>query len=390
MKKHPNYILWLPSWYPTEITVSNGDFIQRHAKATSLFTKIVVLFVQKDESLASGKIRTEITEKENLITVFGFYGTTGGKGLIEKIYSFFQFRKLQNKLYREIEEMHGEPKLVHVHVAMNAGMLALKLKRKKQIPFLLTEHWSGYFRNSTPNIYHENYISSLIRKRIFKNLKLFLPVTKHLGETVNSYFKKLLFETVPNVVDTKLFYFRSIEIPVFRFIHVSSMNYQKNPEGIIEAAKALLELKYSFELHFIGNRDAQLEAICESAGLLNKAIFFQESISYSQVATEVQNSSAFILFSRIESLPCVILEALCCGLPVISSNVGGIAEVINESNGILVESENIPELVKAMQFLLENSNTFNRAVIASIAANQFSYKTVGEKYFSIYKRYITS
>jgi glycosyltransferase involved in cell wall biosynthesis len=44
---------------------------------------------------------------------------------------------------------------------------------------------------------------------------------------------------------------------------------------------------------------------------------------------------------------------LCCGLPVISSNVGGIPEVISKENGILVQSENIADLAGAMIQMIE-------------------------------------
>ena len=90
------------------------------------------------------------------------------------------------------------------------------------------------------------------------------------------------------------------------------------------------------------------------------------------------------LFSRFENLPCVILEALCCGLPVISTSVGGIAEVINETNGILVTCEDTDELVLAMQNLIDNRNVYDRRTIAENATLLFNYKTVGKEIVSSY------
>ena len=91
------------------------------------------------------------------------------------------------------------------------------------------------------------------------------------------------------------------------------------------------------------------------------------------------------MFSRFENLPCVILEALCCGLPVISSRVGGIAEVIDERNGILVESENVDQLADAMQQLVDNHALYNGQTISSDAIARFNYDTVGAQYLSLYK-----
>jgi glycosyltransferase involved in cell wall biosynthesis len=98
----------------------------------------------------------------------------------------------------------------------------------------------------------------------------------------------------------------------------------------------------------------------------------------------MQLSSSLLLFSRFENLPCVILEALCCGLPVISSRVGGIPEVIDGENGILVESGNIPDLVTAMIQMIENYAEYNRKLIAEKAIAFFNYNTVGKQYSDIY------
>jgi glycosyltransferase involved in cell wall biosynthesis len=78
-------------------------------------------------------------------------------------------------------------------------------------------------------------------------------------------------------------------------------------------------------------------------------------------------------------------EALCCGLPVISSNVGGIAELINNSNGILVENENIDQLAKAMATYLQNPDRFNQQLISTSASAMFNYHFIGNEIMQLYK-----
>jgi glycosyltransferase involved in cell wall biosynthesis len=62
----------------------------------------------------------------------------------------------------------------------------------------------------------------------------------------------------------------------------------------------------------------------------------------------LQFADALVLSSRFENLPCVLLEALSTGTPMISTHVGGVAEIINEGNGILVPTENEAALLAAM------------------------------------------
>ncbi len=145
---------------------------------------------------------------------------------------------------------------------------------------------------------------------------------------------------------------------------------------------AALELRnrgYDFELIMAGNSVEKLQQLAAEQGLLDTVVFFRDAVPYHQVAEEMQKASAFVLFSRFENLPCVILEALCCGLPVISSRVGGIDEVIDASNGILVESENTGQLADAMQQVMDNTHNYDRRQISRAAMEKFSYETVGRQ-----------
>jgi glycosyltransferase involved in cell wall biosynthesis len=63
-------------------------------------------------------------------------------------------------------------------------------------------------------------------------------------------------------------------------------------------------------------------------------------------------ADCFVLSSRSEGLPMVILEAMTASLPVISTNVGGIADAVGEYV-LLVESQNPPQLAKAMERLMK-------------------------------------
>ena len=111
---------------------------------------------------------------------------------------------------------------------------------------------------------------------------------------------------------------------------------------------------------------------------------FTGEISYPDVALEMQRASALVLFSRYENLPCVVLEALCCGLPVISSDTGGIKEAVDETNGVLVQSENEKQLSDAMNTMMNDYEKYNREKIAMMATERYKYKTIGRKFYELY------
>lgn len=381
-----NYALWLVSWYPNRTDIFSGDFIERHAKATALFCKVIVLFITKDEKLKYGKVEIEQSMEDNLIVYKIYYGKFLWGGRREKLLSLIKYITLQKKMYAQISSLYGKPEIVHVHVALKAGLLARYLKRQKK-PYLLTEHWSGYYLEKPRNIYNSGFLLRSLTKSVLKNASVVLPVAKSLAAAI----KKLInvpFVVIPNVVNTELFFYKSPVVEKIRFIHPSFMNFSKNPEGIIEAAKLLADEGYVFEILMIGRINPALIALAGEFSILNNYILFKEEVTYAQIAIEMQQSSALIMFSRFESLPCVILEALCCGLPVISSDVGGIPEVINEQNGILVMNENKIQLKEAMKKMIDNYTFYNRKSISEDAVNQFRFPVVGKKIHELYKSII--
>ncbi|MBL0131813.1 MAG: glycosyltransferase [Chitinophagaceae bacterium] len=96
-----------------------------------------------------------------------------------------------------------------------------------------------------------------------------------------------------------------------------------------------------------------------------------------------------IVFSNIENSPCVIGEALCCGLPVIATDVGGIPELVNENNSIRVVPKDEEALAGVMRQMMDNYAKFDRKKIAEDAQSRFSYPVIGKKIDEIYSRFAT-
>lgn len=378
-------VVWLASWFPNRTNRTTGDFIERHAIATAPFVqKLSVIAIIKDDAMPHNTTDIEDRRMGNLHIYTAYYGPCGWGGFIEKLLSQRKYRSLQKKIFEQIKSATGMPDLVHVHVAMKAGLFACKINKKYGIPYIVTEHWSGYYKVSKPNIYEMGKMYLWHNNKVLKYASLLIPVTKDLGETIIQNFVSLPYTVIPNAVNTQLFFYQPQQQATFQFIHASYMNYPKNPEGILKACKILKESGCRFQLQMIGNMDEGLLSLAKKMDLLNEYVFFEAEIPYTEVAKRMQQSSALLLFSRYENLPCIVLEALCCGLPVISSRVGGLATVINDSNGLLVEKGNIDELVTAMKQLINNYSKFNRPAIAAAAAALYSYQVVGKEITQAY------
>ena len=106
----------------------------------------------------------------------------------------------------------------------------------------------------------------------------------------------------------------------------------------------------------------------------------------------LRDADVFILPSYIEALPIALLEAMSYGLPIITTKVGSIPEIIkNDKNGILIEPGNKSELEKAILFSVKN---LDKMMIFGQTnyelAKEFNPEVITSKLLSIYKSLMNS
>jgi glycosyltransferase involved in cell wall biosynthesis len=375
-------ILWLASWYPNKLAPFDGDFIQRHAKAAALYNDIHLIHVVGDEKGIIKNEKVDLLQSENLfeqIIYFRKSNTTVGRML-----AHYRWARHFKNAVKEYIAVHGPPDLVHVHVAMKAGIIALWIKNRYKIPFVITEHWGIY-----NEVVEDSYISKPrwfkeYTQRIFRESKKLISVSEYLAGGINHLVGVKPYVIIPNAVDTKLFFYNATGTGIFRFIHVSNMVPLKNVGGILRAVKILSDSDTEFELIIVGNTGTAIRKYAEELGVLEKYVSFRGEISYAEVAKEMQQSNALILFSNMENSPCVIAEALCCGLPVITTNVGGIPELVDKENGLQIDPKNDLALANAMEQMIIDYPLYPRKKIAQDAKGRFSYAITGRKIAGVY------
>lgn len=379
-------ILWLCSWYPNRAEPFHGDFIQRQARAVAIYHHVHVLFVAKitgktkgekwkEEKNTSGNLTEHIVYNHSPAFPFG------------KFFSLIRYYLLNRKYIRQYIKELGKPDFVHVQIPVKAGMVALWMKWRYKIPYVLTEHYGIYNRVVVDPYEDRPFLFRYFTKKIIQQASHFLPVSKQIGETISQVVTPTRFQAIPNTVDTNLFYYEPPRsTSPFRFLHVSNMIPLKNVEGIINATGKLWKQRQDFEVNITGPISPAVFQHAELSGLLGKAIFFTGEVAYEEVARQMKAAHAMVLFSRTENMPCVVLESLCCGRPVISTAVGGVPELLHDSNGIMIEADDEKGLVSAMQDMITKYGSYNQQLIAYTAAELYSYKAIGKKISEVYEK----
>ena len=94
------------------------------------------------------------------------------------------------------------------------------------------------------------------------------------------------------------------------------------------------------------------------------------------------------MFSNYENLPVVILESYACGVPVISTRVGGIHEHLHTGLGKLVEKQNEEQFLDELRSFLDNPDIYNKLEIRDYAVNHFSKEVIGKSLAKVYNEVI--
>jgi glycosyltransferase involved in cell wall biosynthesis len=371
-------ILWLCSWFPNDLDAFGGDFIERHAKSLALHHPVDVIHVVQNQALSSlNNTGSSVKNYHGLrVMVHTLPVFRSGIGLFNKtIFNVSYFLRLR-RILDDYVKSYGKPDIVHVHVPVKIGVGAIYLQRKYHIPFVITEHNSAYFPH-IPGHYHSlnPYYKWVVRKS-FQKATGVSSVSQWLTDRIQYLFNPASIKIIRNSVDTLLFYYSPATKRKKRFIHVSMMDSLKNVEGIISAFIDINKNNDEWELVLVGPVTDDMKMMIRNGGIENRVII-TGLIPYHEVAAQMRQADALVHFSRYENLPCVINEALCCGLTVISSDVGGISEIISRDNGILVKSEDVNGLKQAIIHYLNNHHAYDREKTAMEASSAFNYHTIG-------------
>ncbi len=376
----PLHIVFLPAWYPHKYDAMFGLFVRKHAEAAALQHHINVLYLYALND-THAKTSIEHTQSGNLSEWYIYYPKSKNPLLYLWRFLYYFFKGM--RLIRQQKKID----LLHVHILSRMGVLAYLYNRLYGTPYVITEHWSRYL----PSV---NNFKGFWRKRLtrlsVKHAKAMMPVSQNLARAMqNHHLKNANYKIVNNVV-ADVFFQTSLNYPnttKIRAVHVSTFeNKSKNISGILHNIAHIAKTRSDFELIMIGygmDYD-KMRTLAKKLNLLNSYVFFKGEIDENTVATEMSKSHFLIMYSHYENMPVVISEAMACGLPVVSSDVGGISEHLTKDKGILCPPNQDTAFCQAFEYMLEHYSNYNRNHIRDYAQINFSYEGVANHLSEIY------
>ncbi|MBU0696316.1 MAG: glycosyltransferase [Bacteroidetes bacterium] len=372
-----DYVLVVPSWYPSKKDVFNGDFNERTISALSNQKHQVIVYLVGDSNIK--KLIKESNYSEYIDTIIGYYPKST-LPIIGNIFNLFYYLFYNLKFINQEINERGLPIYIHTYVFFPAGLVTMYYSKKYKLKSVLTEHWTAFYDFSKDSLSSHSILLRFLFKRILNSFDLILPVAKALEVEVKKWNKNTAYKAIPNVMNTNHFNLgESSKYDEFTFLHVSTLSFQKNPELLLEAFDDFLISNPKVKLNIIGPQKNHLVEKVKHSVHMKNAVRFLGEMNNHAVAEEMKKCHAFVLNSRYENLPCVILEALCCGLPVISTDVGGVSEILNQENGLLFSEGNKEELIKSLHQIYKSYKNYKPESISELASKKYSYQAVANE-----------
>ena len=372
-------ILHLLSWFPHPNDPTLGNFCVRMIDALPEDCHSVIL------SVCDGKDMTQSFEVKEIPgahhTHVQIYIRPPKVNAIRKLKMLRMYQYGLNY----IKKHFFEPDLIHLHVTYPLGQVALLWKKLFGYKYVLTEHWTIYQPQN------KDVLVGKLKKKIVKianNAELIMPVSLDLQRCMEGHGVKNRFKVIYNLVNTDVFRLGSAQTENKKHIlHISTLRDEaKNFSGILRTIERLRQQRDDFELHVIHDYDApEFKAFVKDHKLEDCVIFHGKKTS-AEVAEAYQQADFLVLFSNFENLPCVIVEAFASGVPVLSTAVGGIAEIVNNERGILIPQGDEDALLKGMNAMLDHCHEYDRPAIRDYAIKTFAAQNIGRQIFEEYNK----
>lgn len=354
MAKKVKSICIVADAYPTE-KEPNNPFIEQLVLAfTRLGIKCTVLnpvsitnaiMHKKKLSPKKRKVSTENGEVEVISPRYLSFSSFKYGPINTNYFNLFLFRRSCIKVLNEISMDFD---IVYGHFISPAGITANEIYKKFDIPAFF-----AYGENTNYTIDHFGVFKT---KKMLRDIKGVIAVS-----TANQYnlidqdiIEESKIEVFPNSIDNKLFYMRDKKgmrkkygLPEEEFIvaFVGRFIETKGANRLSQAIETIGSDKIKSIFIGYGN----VRPTCGG-------ILYEGQQQHENIAELLSAADVFVLPTLAEGSCNAIIEAMACGLPIVSSNKRFNEDILDETNSLKVEPTNINEIAEAIKALYYNDN----------------------------------
>lgn len=375
------HVLFITRGYPNSYNLQSHSFFQDQANAITKYGNDVGVIspvgisfksIMKDKKVDFGYKYSNFKDVNSIIYQF--------PTLPNAVYiNDLARNKLIKKLFLKYIKQYQKPDIIHVHVSF-VGLSATWIKEKYHIPYVVTEHYSTFLTGNIP-LSRRN-----ISKEVFKNSNINIAVSTFLAHKLEHLFSEE-FRVIPNLIDTNFFRPSKTKVrpsSTKYFINIGNLNKGKNQSMLIEAFSQGFKDTLNYKLIIVGSgpERERLDSKISNLQMQNQIKLYGKA-NREQVRNLLQKSDYFVLSSKFETFGVVLIEAMACGLPIVSTKCGGPQSIItNPKLGLLcdIDSDSLKDSIIKI-----SEDSFDRDYIRSFAVQNYSGEVVAKQLNDIYE-----
>lgn len=386
----------IPSWYPSQTHPIGGIFVQEQAEAIADLRPDIKVMVSTWGS-SDGEIpvrkpwhvlkvlhwrvrqeKNKISLRRGLLEIFNpavYWSHRLPFGGADRLVD------VNRRNLRLAIDRFGCVDLIHAHVSYPAGYLAAILADEFKIPYVLTEHMAPF---PFPSLMRQGKPLPEI-ERAFKDAAATISVSRSLAKRVASFgYREPI--VIPNVVDERAYLLGEPCADKFVFFTLCGLNDQKGIDHLLQAIACWNPPAERFEFRIGGDGPMRrvYENLATRLGVADR-VSWLGAVSRERAPQLFRDCHIYVMPSRYETFGIVYAEAIASGKPVIATRCGGPEDIINSTNGRLVDVGDIEALAAAMAAMSADWNTYNAQEIRHDFLERFSRQAVVAQLVTLYQ-----
>lgn len=384
-------IIIIPSFYPDNSNSNLGSFVKEQVATITEFGITANVFYVEQKSLRLLSLKNLQENHFQLVKIeeskWNEYRIKGWNlpGKIGKRIWIY----LSTRLVNQFIENTQKPDLIHAHNIFWAGVVAHNIWKKHEIPYIITEHSSSFL---IQNQLTDDEI--LIAKKTYTSASKIISVSKSLQSSINKIVPSLKIEIIPNIVDTDFFlpiHNKKSCLDSTKFISIGNLYKNKGHDILIDAFYEVSKMRKHVSLTICGDGIEKVNLQTKVTGLgLSDKVFFAGQLEKAQILEKLNQADCLVHSSYFETFGIVLIEALSCGVPIISTKCGGPEDIYEENTGYIVEKGNPKLLAEAMLCFINQKDKFVASNLRKIAVTKYSRQSIFERLKEVYEAIITN
>ena len=378
------HILVFPSFYPSKIRPVTGIFFKDQVEALRHDGHRVNV-------LSAPRIREMLSYMRHKKRLPAFVDEGDGiyrmqQGWFPRIFPEICAPLHKNaglKAFEQYIQAEGKPDIIHAHNIFYSGYMAVEIKRKYDIPVVMTEHATNFLRGRIflPGQHR-------IATHTLQNIDAALAVGAALKNHLATRYKASV-AVVPNLINVDFFEATPKPPEPFTFALVARLFKIKNIPLLLDAFhQAFKDENVKLSIAGDGPDKEKLQAQVQRLGL-QAQVTFHGKLLRPDVRDLMINSHAIVSSSWIETFGVTMIEAMACGRPVVATRSGGPEGFVTPAVGILTE-QTVDDLAQGMRQLYENYDQYDPMIIRDYCVEHFSEAAVVRQLNAVYQSVMSS